>query len=73
MRSSRLRIVRQFFREPEIQQWLLAEGTRDDIIEWLVWNDGNGVYSDIDSEAEDYPLLTLETAREAMRRVLDQQ
>ena len=69
----RLRMIRHIFHEPSIQQWLLANGSREEIIEWLVWNDGNGIYTDRDSEAEDYPLLTLETARASMIRVLEQQ
>jgi hypothetical protein len=52
-------------------QWLLGNGTREQLIAWLVWNDRNGIYTDRDSEAEGYPPLTLETARAAMRRVLN--
>jgi hypothetical protein len=37
--------------------------TRDQLLAFLVWNDPNGVYTDEDSEAEDYRPLTLETAR----------
>lgn len=65
-----IQMIRYRFDEPEIQQWLLKDGTREQLIDWLVWNDGNGVYTDEDSEAEGYAPLTLETARETMRRVL---
>ena len=51
---------------------LLSSGTREDIIAWLVWNDRNGIYTDEDSVAEDYPPLTLESARVLMRKVLDE-
>ena len=58
------------FLEPAVQQWLLHNGTREEIIAWLKWNDGNGVYTDEESASEGYPPLTLATAREAMSRVL---
>jgi hypothetical protein len=54
------------------QNELLEAGSRDDIIAWLVWNDGNGVYTDEDSEREGLPILTLESAREQMRKVLNE-
>jgi hypothetical protein len=38
-----------------------------------VWNDGNGVYTDQDSEAEGYDPLTLEKAREIMRGILERE
>ena len=37
--------------------------TRDQLLDWLKWNDGHGIYSDIDCQNEDYPILTLESAR----------
>jgi hypothetical protein len=54
------------------QMELLSSGTREDIIAWLVWNDRNGIYTDEDSVLEDYPPLTLESARVLMRKVLDE-
>jgi hypothetical protein len=71
VQGNRLKTIQYHFQEPAIQQWLLVHGTRDDIIEWLLWNDGNGVYTDPDSEAEGYSPLTLQTARAAMKRVLE--
>lgn len=65
-----IQMIHHVFGQPEIQQWLLENGTRERLIDWLVWNDGNGVYTDEDSEAEGYPPLTLEKAREAMQGVL---
>lgn len=35
----------------------------DQLLDWLKWNDGHGIYSDIDCQNEDYPILTLESAR----------
>jgi hypothetical protein len=66
-------LIRRLYLHPDFQQWLLACGSREQIIEWLVWNDGNGIYTDEDSQLEGYSLLTLETARAAMNRVLEQQ
>jgi hypothetical protein len=37
---------------------------RESLINWLVWNDSNGCYSDADSIHEDLPILTLENALE---------
>jgi hypothetical protein len=64
-------LSRVHFGTTEIQEWLLAFGTREDLICWLVWNDGNGVYTDSDSIAEGYEPLSLELARETMRSILD--
>jgi hypothetical protein len=58
------------FGRRDIQQWLLERGTREQLIEWLVWNDGNGVYTDEDSIAEGYGQLTLEAARATMKTIL---
>ena len=52
------------------QQAILTNGTREEVIRWLVWNDPNGVWTDLDSEAEDKPSLTLEQAREWMQKSL---
>ena len=35
MLIERLNFIRHGFCEPEIQRWLLAEGSREEIIEWL--------------------------------------
>lgn len=58
------------FGRRDIQVFLLERGTREQLIEWLVWNDGNGVYTDEDSIAEGYTPLTLETARATMNEIL---
>ena len=56
--------------DPREQRDLLERGTRRDLIGWLEWNDPNGDYSDADMEAEGLDPLTLEEAREIMRRQL---
>lgn len=64
-------LIRHYYPTQEIQDWLVMHGSREQIIDWLVWNDGNGVYTDEDSEAEGYEPLTLDHARSAMRKVLE--
>ena len=54
------------FHSRDFQNQLLAAGSREQIIEWLVWNDPNGTYVDAGSALEDLPPLTLERAREIM-------
>ena len=49
---------------------LLANGTREQIIDWLCWNDRNGCYSDSDAELEGLGHLTLETARGYLAKFL---
>lgn len=58
------------FHNTGVQSFLVDEGTREDIIEWLVWNDANGVFTDEDSIAEGYEPLTLDQARELMLSML---
>jgi len=52
---------------PARQARILNEGTREDVIQWLAWNDANGVYTDEASKAEGLEPLTLEQARSIMR------
>ena len=49
---------------------ILRNGSRELIVDWLEWNDINGVYSDHERDAEGLPRLTLETARDAMQAAL---
>lgn len=58
------------FHLPLLQHAILTEGTREHVIECLAWNDHNGIFTDADSEAEDLPPLTLESARQAMSEIL---
>ncbi|MBD1362992.1 hypothetical protein IDJ77_04140 [Mucilaginibacter sp. ZT4R22] len=53
--------------EAELLQ--LAENLkRSDIIEWLMWNDRNGIYSDEDSKREFGAVMTREEGVEIMLR-----
>jgi hypothetical protein len=54
------------FHSLRYQKQLLATGTREQVIQWLNWNDPNGIYTDAGSEAEGYPPITLEQARKTM-------
>jgi len=53
------------------QEDILNNGTREQVIAWLAWNDANGIYTDEDSEAEGLEPLTLEQAREYMRNQME--
>jgi len=57
--------------DPFVQLDILENGTRNDVINWLCWNDRNGCYRDDDAIAEGYDPLTLEQAREIMRGQID--
>jgi len=57
--------------DPFVQLDILENGTRNDVINWLCWNDRNGCYRDDDAIAEGYDPLTLEQARDIMRRWID--
>lgn len=50
-----------------VQSAILRDGSRDQIICWLEWNDRNGCYSDAECDSQGIPRLTIETARECMR------
>lgn len=61
------------YQRPEIQRHILEHGNREDLIDWLTWNDPNGSYRDADHrDALGYfaEPLTLETARATMREIL---
>jgi hypothetical protein len=49
---------------------ILATGSRAAVIDWLTWNDSNGIYSDADCISEGYPVLTLRVAVGLMADVL---
>lgn len=55
------------YHNEQVQQHILADGTLTDLIDWLMWNDPNGVYSLADSIAEGMDPLTIEEARNIMR------
>lgn len=56
-----MRLTLQDYQNLTVKQ--AAQLTREQLIDWLVWNDGNGCYSDQDSESEGLMPLTLESAR----------
>ena len=51
-------------RSADFHYYLLKQGTREQIIEWLIWNDSDGCFSDEDALAEGLAPLTYEEARE---------
>jgi hypothetical protein len=61
------------YHDVSVQLQILTEGKRQDVIRWLQWNDGNGIWTDDDCEAEDKPPLTLEEARSWMLVATDEE
>lgn len=47
---------------------LLNALSREDIIEWLMWNDPNGIYSDEQSQKELGNIMSREEGLEIMQR-----
>lgn len=70
-RQSVMRFSPKDFQVPETQRDILLNGTREDLIQWLRWNDRNGAWSDDDSAAEGWRSITLEQARACMRNALE--
>lgn len=58
------------YQTPANQEWLLRYGSRQQLIDWLRWNDPNGMYTDEDSATEGRPPLTLAAARQIMQEQL---
>lgn len=50
---------------------LLNNGTREQILEWLAWNDANGCYTDADCYAEDLPTLDESDAKMMLAAVME--
>ncbi len=61
------------FNEITVQLQSLTRGSREDIIEWLQWNDRNDIWADEDSEANERTPLTLEEARNLMLMATDEE
>lgn len=59
------------FHDPNYQQTLLRDGTREQLIAWLRWNDPNGSYADSDLQADDHTPLTLDEARSLVRNQIE--
>lgn len=51
---------------------LLNSLTREDIIEWLIWNDPNGIYSDEQSLKEFCNVMSREEGLEIMLRQVEE-
>lgn len=51
---------------------LLNSLTREDIMEWLMWNDPNGIYSDEQSLKELGSIMTREEGLEIMLRQVEE-
>ncbi|MES2454936.1 MAG: hypothetical protein V4594_05335 [Bacteroidota bacterium] len=50
----------------------IAKMRRHEIIEWLQWNDRNGIYTDTQSLRENGSVLTLEQGIEIMTRQIEE-
>ncbi len=61
------------FHDPNYQQRLLCDGTREQLIAWLRWNDPNGSYTDRDLLAENRPPLSLDEARSLLRDQIERE
>ena len=61
------------FHDPDYQRTLLRDGTREQLISWLRWNDPNGSYTDCDLQADDQPPLTLDKARSLVRDQIERE
>jgi hypothetical protein len=55
------------------QPMLSASSTRQHLIRWLVWNDGNGEYTDDDSLAAGHEPLTLAQCWEIVESIHDRE
>lgn len=53
--------------EKEILNW-----SREQVIDWLSWNDSNGVYTDEDSLGEFGKVMSIEEGREIMLRQINE-
>jgi len=51
---------------------LLNSLTREDIIEWLIWNDPNGTYDDEQSLKELGNIMSIEEGIEIMHRQIEE-
>ena len=60
------------YHDPDFQRRVLRNGTREDLINWLSWNDPNGIWTDHDSIVEDKSPLTLDDARQWMSKAISE-
>lgn len=62
--------LEQTYQDKSQQLAIIATGNREQVIDWLAWNDSNGIYTDGDCMAEGLPVFNLVTAVGAMVDVL---
>ena len=67
-----INLNRRAYDDPEVIREVLDSGDREQVIEWLCWNDSDGTYTDEDSEREGLEPLDFETAAEIMREQTEQ-
>lgn len=58
---------------PVDQYHILTQGSREQIIDWLEWNDPDGLYNDDAAELEGFAPLTFEILRATMRATMREQ
>lgn len=50
---------------------LSPDSTRETVVDWLQWNDPNGIHTDALAAGEDFDPYTLESAWDALASMLD--
>ncbi|WP_017926585.1 hypothetical protein [Thioalkalivibrio sp. HL-Eb18] len=61
----------ELYRDPLYQKRLLEVGTRAELLAWAAWNDPNGVFLDMDCDAEGLPRLSRAEAANAVLGMID--
>ena len=67
MNVNEINLNHRAYDDPEVIREVLDSGDREQVIEWLCWNDRIGAYTDEDSEHYGLEPLDFETAAELMR------
>ena len=67
MNANEINLNHRTYDNPEVIREVLDSGDRAQVIEWLCWNDSDGIYTDEDSEREGLEPLDFETAADIMR------
>lgn len=62
--------MHEHYRNPVFQRLLLATGSREELIWWLVWNDPSGIWANEDSSAGGWRAITLRAARATMKKMI---
>ncbi|WP_018948397.1 hypothetical protein [Thioalkalivibrio sp. ALMg11] len=61
----------ELYRDPLYQKRLVEYGTRAELLAWAAWNDPNGVFLDMDCDAEGLPRLNRAQAVHAVSGMLN--